>query len=492
MQISRRSLLGAGSSGLLAGMAVNPAEGQKRRFKRKPKNIIFCVADGMALSTVTMCDHFRQITEGSPSYWATLLEAEYATSGLQETRSLNSLVTDSSAASSAWGSGRRNWNGQLNMYPDGTKLQTLVSLMKQAGVRCGLVTTTTITHATPAGFTVSCLTRKQEEVVAEEYLKVGVDVLLGGGGRFFDAAQRKDKRDLYTDFAAKGYTVVHTKPALQAAGKTSKLLGIFNGGSMPYSVDHRNSAELLGSKPTLREMTRVAIENLKDSPNGFLLQVEGARVDHAAHGNDLAALIYDQIEFEETVREVIEFALKDRNTLVVVTTDHATGGPSLNGSGIAYHDSSAGLHSVADMKASYDTLLKMAGDKPNRGSIQDAVQAGLNLTLTPAEADAVVLATQKQSPFRLSEFMSSPNGTLALVLGNHTKVTWTSQNHTSDHVLVTAVGPGRELFGGIHTNIDFFPLLLAAKDLKHENPRMDFATAAPYFEKIKHLWEAGG
>ena len=100
MQFSRRTLLGAGATGLLASFAGLPAESQQKMFRKRPKNIIFCVADGMALSVVTMADYFRQITEGRRSYWAALLNEEYATSGLQETRSLNSVVTDSSAASS--------------------------------------------------------------------------------------------------------------------------------------------------------------------------------------------------------------------------------------------------------------------------------------------------------------------------------------------------------------------------------------------------------
>lgn len=491
MQISRRALLGAGAAGSLIASQTR-AEGQKRRFRRKPRNIIFCVADGMSLSTLTMCDQFQQITEGRHSYWMNLLNAEYATSGLQETRSLNSLVTDSAAASSAWGSGRRQWNGQLNMYPDGTRLRPIMSLMQEAGLRCGLVTTTTITHATPAGFAVNSLTRQQEDAIAQEYLKAGVDVLLGGGDRFFAAQQRKDRQDLYTAYAQAGYRVVRTKSELLGAVPAARLLGVFHSGHMPYSVDHNHSSELQSTRPRLREMARAAIACLKPAPGGFFMQIEGGRVDHAAHSNDLAGLIYDQIEFEETVREVVEFALKDRHTLVIITTDHATGGPSLNGSGIAYQDSAAGLQKVASMKASYDTLFKALGDAPTPDKIRQTVRDLLDITLTPEEAETVAQAARKNSPFRVSEFYEDAGATLAIVLGNHTKVTWTSQNHTSDHVLITAVGPGSELIAGLHANVDLFSLMTAARDIKYENPTMDYATARAHFEKIRHLWAPGG
>ena len=145
MRISRRSLLSSGAAGLFPGALNFPAPSQSKKTGRKPKNVIFCVADGMAMQVVSMADQYQQLVHGKRSYWSTLLDEEYAVSGLQDTRSLNSLVTDSAAASSAWGSGRHIWNGQLNMFPDKTKLRTLVSLMVGAGVRCGLVTTTTMT-----------------------------------------------------------------------------------------------------------------------------------------------------------------------------------------------------------------------------------------------------------------------------------------------------------------------------------------------------------
>lgn len=467
------------------GFAPDAGAEGKHWGGNQPKNIIFCVADGMAMSTVTMSNYYQQIRGGRPSYWATLMDEEYAVNGLQVTRSLNSLVTDSAAASSAWGSGRHIWNGQLNAYPDRTELRTLASLMQEAGVRTGLVTTTTITHATPSGFAISCIDRDLEGLIAEKHLKSGVDVLMGGGDKFFSAAMRPDKRDLYADFSQAGYTVVKTRQELLALKSPKRILGIFHDSHMPYTIDHVQSPELLKTRPTLAEMVTTALDTLQHSPKGFLLQIEGGKVDHGGHANDLAALLYDQMAFEEAVKKAVEFALKDKETLVIITADHATGGPSLNGAGLEYIESTDGLKTLGGMKASYETIFKAFGKSPTQRLVRDVIHDKLSIDLTSAEADAVVSAIQGMSPFGISTFYKGQQATLAIVLGNYSKVTWTSQNHTCDHVLVTAVGPGKEFVAGLTPNIHFFDRILATKGLKWSNPTMTFEEAIPHYQKLK-------
>lgn len=479
-RISRRNLLGLGVTGLSAGM-ISPVLGSVQRAK-KPKSIIFCVADGMAASVPTMVDHLSEMRDGKPSYWRWLMNQDFVVNGLQDCRSLNSLVTDSSAAASAWGSGRHIWNGMVNMYPDGTKLRTLVQIMKEAKMRTGLVTTATVTHATPAGFAVNCIQRDLEGLIAEEYLKTGVDVLMGGGDKFFNPGKRKDAKDLYKEFATAGYTVCKDRDSVLSA-KSGKILGVFSNGHVPYTVDRDNNPELQKSTPTLAEMAKVAIANLNTGSGGFLLQIEGARVDHGGHANDLAAMIFDQMAFEEAVKVAVDFAQKDGETLVIVTADHATGGVALNGAGDEYIDSTAGLKTVLDMKASYDVILGELGANADAKMVQDVVEKRLAIKLTTEEAQAVVDGAK--SPFQLSEFKKAKNAVLAMVLQNHTKVGFTSNNHTSEYVLVSAVGPGKEMCAGVVQNTSFFEMMLASRDLKVNNPTMSFEDAAKHYEKMK-------
>ncbi len=126
--------------------------------------------------------------------------------GLMDMRSLNSLVTDSSAASSSWGSGTRIINGKVNQLGDGTPLKTIYELFAEAGWKTGLVTTTEITHATPAGFAASVASRDEAQTIASQYLDRRVDVLLGGGRKYFESGRRRDKRNLHQEFRDAGVT----------------------------------------------------------------------------------------------------------------------------------------------------------------------------------------------------------------------------------------------------------------------------------------------
>ena len=488
MNLSRRSLLTLGAAGV-ASTAI-PLSGvyASGQWKgKRPKNIIFCVADGMAMQTVSMCDEYQKIALGkTSSYWAALMDRPDVFTGLQETRSLSSVVTDSAAAASTWGSGRRIWNGMINMYPDKTSLRTLTSLMIEAGVKVGLVTTTTMTHATPSGFAISMIDSDLEPLIAEQHLSSGVSVLMGGGDRFFSAGKRKDKKDVYGEFAASGFTVVKDRKSVLGL-KADKILGIFSDSHLPFSIDRDNDPELTRAVPTLAEMATVAIANLKGGKNGFLLQIEGGKVDHAGHSNDLAGHIFDQIAFEEAVKVAIEFAEKDRDTLVIITADHATGGPSLNGAGAEYFDATKGISSLANHKSTYAAIFDAIGKTASVSGVQSAIEAKLAVQLKPNEATIIADAINGKSIFAALELQGGKNSALSLVLQNYTKVGWTSLNHTSDHVLVTAFGPGSDQVRGLTRNVEFFDMMLAAKGLKWSNPTMSFADAAKYMEKMKAI-----
>ncbi|MBX3096292.1 MAG: alkaline phosphatase [Fimbriimonadaceae bacterium] len=472
MQFSRRTILGAGLATLSGSLLNSMSSAQVRNAlgNKPPKNVIFCVADGMASQTMSMCDVFQRTGLGHPSYWAGLMNEPYVVNGLQATRSLSSVVTDSAAASAAWGSGVHIWNGQLNILPDGTELDSLTKLASAKGVRCGLVTTTTMSHATPAGFAVVTDSRGKEREISAKYLDAGVDVLMGGGDAFFTPD------DLYSKYAANGYRVVKNRSeALAATGQ--KILGIFDSSHLPFTIDRNNSTEIAAKVPTLAEMASVALRSLKGSPNGFLLQIEGGKVDHGAHANDLAAMFYDQIAFEEAVKVAVEFALADGETLVIITSDHACGGPSLNGDGDEYFDTTAALEGFANFKCSFAPLMSLMGSRPTTDHVVDVHKEMMGIELSKEEAETVVAIMGNNSPFKASTLMGSRNAGLALIHGNHTKVGWTSGNHTHEHVLVTAVGPGSHLVAGLTQNIRFFDLMTGVFDITHKNPTMSFEDA---------------
>ncbi len=169
--------------------------------------------------------------------------------------------------------------------------------------------------------------RNAEPEIAEKYAQEGFDVMMGGGDEFFNAAKREDKKDIYSLYQKKGYQILKNRTDLQKnRKKEKKLLGVFSTGALPYTIDRTNILGLQNT-PTLSEMTKAAIDQLKDHKEGFVLQVEGGKVDWAAHANDVAALIHDQLAFEEAVKTVMDFAERDGNTLVIITTDHGNANP---------------------------------------------------------------------------------------------------------------------------------------------------------------------
>ena len=207
--MKRREFLHAGALAGLGGLVI-PSSLKGITSKSEPpakgtaKNIIFLVSDGMSHGTLNMADLLLQRKEGRSSNWIKLYRDQKAVRAYMDTAALDSMVTDSAAASSAWGGGMRVNNGALNVGPDGTSYEPILQKFKKAGKSVGCVTTVPITHATPAGFCVSTKNRGSQEAIADIYLDLKFDVMMGGGTEFFSADKRRDKRDLFAEFITKG------------------------------------------------------------------------------------------------------------------------------------------------------------------------------------------------------------------------------------------------------------------------------------------------
>jgi alkaline phosphatase len=476
---SRRDLLklaGLGAAGLTAVEAPAAAAALADRKLAAPKNIIFMVSDGMSLGTLTLADPFARMWRGQGTVWYELLRRPEVALGYQDTASLNSLVTDSSAASSAWGSGSRIVNGAVNMLPDGTKLAPIGRVVKDFNRAFGLVTTTTITHATPAGFGAAHPTRGDEAGIAPQYLGVA-DVLFGGGSRYFNAENRRDKDDLFGKYRQAGYTVCRKRDDLAALAQSSgPVLGIFHDSHLPYTVDHLNSPRLKAEVPTLAEMTASALDLLtRRSSNGFLLQIEGGKVDHAAHANDPAGLLWDQVAFDDAIGVAIKFAVERGDTLVVITSDHGNANPGLNGMGIGYSGSTPALERLTRATGGYTTLndrIRAAGETPTTDAIIDAVKDVMKIELTPVEADRIRLALGGETPYSINRSLANTNGVLGETFSNHFGIAWIGTAHTADLVPVTALGPGQDRFSNLHLNTDAFRHITELFGIQFKNPAM--------------------
>lgn len=436
-----------GASALLGGCskAVTAGEGEVR-------GIVFMVSDGMSSGVLTMAENFSRLSRGRGTRWWELMNDPASVRGLMECGSADSFVTDSAAAASAWGGGVKVNNGAINIRPDGSESTPILRELKKLGRRTGLVTTAKVTHATPAGFAAVTGSRDDEHLIAPQYLGV-VDLIMGGGKDFFTAEKRVDSRDALTPYGKAGYELIEDRETLLKS-KSDKILGLFSGGHIPFEVDRLNSPELMGKTPSLAEMSEVALKNLLGHPEKFLLQIEGARIDHAAHANDAAGLLWDQLAFDDAVAKVIELISERDDILVVVTSDHGNANPGLNGMGNRYAGSNAAFEKVAGMTSSYEKLFEDWGrsseNTPER--LAAMIKDKLGFSLKPEETAALYASITTGKVSEWSNQQRNPHGLLGQLAGNRTGVGWTGTSHTSDPTMISAIGPQAERFSGIVPN----------------------------------------
>jgi len=422
------------------------------------KNIIFMVSDGMSIGTLTMADLLLQRKEGRRSKWLSLYDEGKATRALMDTASANALVTDSAAASSAWGGGKRVNNGSLNVNPDGSFNKPILQKFKSAGKSVGCVTSVPITHATPAGFCVNIESRGDQSEIAVEYLKLDFDVLLGGGTEFFSEEKRKDKANLFSQFYKKGYHVVQNRRDLLQTSITKPLLGVFHEDGLPYALDIQFDNKLKAEIPTLSEMTRQAINHLKQNNNGFALQVEGGSVDWAAHANDASALLYEQIAFDEALAEVISFAEEDGETLVIITTDHGNSNPGL-------FSSNDKFDKIQHFKQTNNRVLNRINRSFSSKQVIDYIESAQGIVIKDEEAKEILKHYDQLDRESLYNPNNLPFRTFAEIQSNYTGISFGSTNHSGDFVELAMFGPGSERLQHFVKNSDLHNFMLRTAGL---------------------------
>ncbi|SFC53526.1 alkaline phosphatase [Flexibacter flexilis DSM 6793] len=451
---------GLAAAGTMLGFNGQAAAIDELKAKQKAKNVIILVSDGMSIGTLNMADLFLQRKEGRGSYWLDLYRDRNRkiTRALMDTASASSLVTDSAAASSSWGGGVRVKNGSLNVGANGEFYKPIWQKMKAAGKAVGCVTTVPITHATPAGFCVNNKSRKGQPEIAEKYLELRFDVMMGGGLEHFTPEGREDKKDMFSAFTAKDFAVVRDRSQMLNLNTSKPILGVFHEDGLPYSIDRNSSAELQAKIPTLAEMTQTAIKHLKGNPKGFALQVEGGKVDWAAHGNDIGALLYDQIAFDEAVKVALDFAEKDKETLVIITTDHGNANPGL----IYGEKANQMFDSIQKYKQSNDWILSGVNKFMTAAQVIERVEAGSGFAITTEQANDLLGQYQHLDEDGLYNPRKMPFKKLAEIQGKYNSVGWISMDHSADFVELAMYGVGSELLPSFIKNTDLHYLMLNA------------------------------
>jgi alkaline phosphatase len=434
---------------------------QNHRKGAKAKNIIFMVSDGMSTGTLNMADLLRQRKEGRSSNWLGLYRDNRVRRALMDTASASSLITDSAAASSAWGGGVRVPNGSLNVSANGEEHRPILQKFKAAGKAVGCVTTVPITHATPAGFCVNSKSRGSQGDIALQYLDLRFDVMMGGGTEFFSAEKRTDKKDVFGQFKTGGYQVVTNRADMLAVRPGAPVLGVFHQDGLPYALDRENDETLKSQVPSLADMTATAISQMQSNPNGFVLQVEGGKVDWGAHANDVGALLYDQLAFDDAVKVAIDFADKNKDTLVVLTTDHGNSDPAL----LYGRQANQNFDRLHTFRHTNNRLLTSITSSTTPAQLVEQVQAAQGIVLTADEAKGLLAQSGQPNEQGLYNPSHLPYRSLAQLQQPHTSVGWAGMDHTADFVELAMLGPGSELLTPLVKNSDLHNLLLTAAEV---------------------------
>ncbi|MDZ7658305.1 alkaline phosphatase [Fodinibius sp.] len=463
--ISRRQFLktSALSSIGLGSIMFNGCTTDEKSFQERgsAKNVIFMVSDGMSAGTFNMADLIKKRQYGNDSHWIDLYNSDRKFHrGIMDMASLNSPVTGSASASSSWGCGHRVNNEAVNTGPNGEKYKPINQIFKDAGKKTGLVTTTRITHATPAGFSVNIDYRNKEDEIAQKYLQREYDLMLGGGARHFEADSRDDGEDLISKFSDKNYTIVRTKQELSQASANDRLLGLFYDTHLPYSIDHQTIDDHQQNIPTLAEMTDKALQQLENQ-NGFILQVEGGRVDHGAHSNDAAGMLYDQVAFDDAVKVALDFVDQRDDTLLIITTDHGNANPALNAAGEGYNDSGPFFDRLQDFRHSNNWILSELDKNSSVSEIRERVKYATQLAIKKEEAQTLRKALNGNLE-TIYDIKNYPSSVLGSILANYTSISFTSGGHTSDYVELAALGPGIDNLDHFTRNTELFDLMVNA------------------------------
>ncbi|MFX0051437.1 MAG: alkaline phosphatase [Candidatus Hodarchaeota archaeon] len=234
------------------------------------------------------------------------------------TNSLNNPITDSAAAATAIATGQKTNNGILSLTPAGQSLETILEYASTLKKNVGLVSTTEVTHATPAAFYAHVKSRYNYSEIARQLVDdADIDVIMGGGKDMFTSSQ-------ISTLETKGYTLIWNRSQMADIDK-GKILGLFASGPMPYDKDRNRDIV-----PSLSEMTSKTLDILSQDPDGFVLVVEGGQIDWACHANNIENAALETIEFDKAVEVAKNFVVQNENILLIVTADHETGGLTVN------------------------------------------------------------------------------------------------------------------------------------------------------------------
>eukprot|EP01136_Pigoraptor_vietnamica_P028024 Opistho-1_new@85076 len=436
----------------------------------RPRNVIFMISDGYGPAAQTLARTMASLN-AKPDEETSPMDAYLV--GTSRTRSSSSHITDSAAGATAFACALKTRNKAVGVDADGRPCGTILEAAEAAGYRTGIVVTSYMTDATPASFSAHVGGRSSKDLIAEQMLSQGIDVLLGGGLGYFlprtdPQSLRADNKNLIeTARANMSYNVITDANDL-AKLSSLPVLGLFSKDYLDLVVD-RNRVSTAPRQPSLSEMVDASLRLLTAataaSEKGFFLIVEGSQIDIAGHMNDAVALAAEAAEYNEAFARVLKFAQGRTDTLVVSTSDHETGGLTIgyqyNMSGLppdyAWDPLPLTRANASSLAVALD-LLKAANDsRLDEAYVRDRTFGTLLGIKDPTqdEVDAVLKEASDESS-RAQSRSDVQFGALSRLI-SHTVakrcgIGFTTMGHTGVDVNVYAYGPRGASFAGNQDN----------------------------------------
>ena len=396
-----------------------------------PKNVIYMIGDGMGPAYTTAYRYFKD-DPTTKSVEQTVFDTMLT--GMARTYpDDHTVVTDSAASATALSSGHKSYNGAIAVDTDKKPLKTMLEIAKQRGMTTALLATSQINHATPASFAAHNESRNNYDEIANDYIdnkiagKLPVDLMLGGGTKYFI----RDDRNLVDEFKAAGYQYGDD---IQNLDQITQLpaIGLYAAKGLPFALDEN---------PTrLTKLTSKALDLLDNqNKDGFFVMIEGSQIDWCGHANDIACAMAEMDDFASAIEKAKAYVDKNKDTLLVITADHSTGGLTLGAHG-QYKWEADVVHGV---KATAGTITQHLLESDDLKSVWNKYTS---IAFTP------------ENKIKLEQAKSMGDKALNLavksIISDTSFTGWTTGGHTAVDVQVFAYGKGSEQFVGSQNNTD--------------------------------------
>ena len=450
---------------------------------KAPKYVFYFIGDGMSLNHIMGAQCFLG-QKGAAQGVAPLCFTGFPYTGLATAYSANSDVTDSAAGGTALACGEKTLNGTIGLAVNQVaKLNSIAALAKEQGKRVGIATSVTLNHATPAAFYAHQASRNDYYEIGLQLAQSGYNFF--GGGDFEENvnAADKDAPQLYDVAKEADYRIIRGYDKFQKGHRGNKIILIQEKDAvektLPYAIDATED------DLSLAEITTAAIEVL-DNKKGFFLMVEGGKIDYAAHANDAATVFHEVLDFDKAIQIAYEFYLQHpKETLIVVTADHETGGLTLGNGRYALNFPALYAQKVSHVGFSrlVNRMRHETKDKVTWDQMREALKENFGfwdtVSLSASEEQALYDEYQRSiannKDVRMAKslyYMDEPIAALAVkILDNIAMVSWPVGSHTAAYVPVFAVGNGAERFTGQMDNTDIPKRIAEVAEYNKENKK---------------------